>query len=339
MSGGVRNEAAQRSRPRISIRDVAKRANVSIATVSRALNSGQEIHPETRDHIQQVARELGYVVSARGRGLVNGRTDSVGVIIGREYLPVFLDPFYGEVLGGIELELEARNLSLVLTSQERDDSLLDFAAGQRVDGLLVIGRDLPENTLVDMQGYLPVVLVDRRAEGLSTVNSEHRSACADITRYLISRGCTRLAFLAEDLGNPNFQERFLGFQDALQEAGLPLLPSWVQHAAPRQGGGYTALQQVLAAGQGVPDGVVGANDPVALEAVRALLDAGLSVPDQVQVAGFDGLPSRMHLMTLTTMHVDRQEMGRRAARLLLDFPSTPQHIELHPQFIKGGSSR
>ena len=219
MSGGVRNEAAQRSRPRISIRDVAKRANVSIATVSRALNSGQEIHPETRDHIRQVARELGYVVSARGRGLVNGRTDSVGVIIGREYLPVFLDPFYGEVLGGIELELEARNLSLVLTSQERDDSLLDFAAGQRVDGLLVIGRDLPENTLVDMQGYLPVVLVDRRAEGLNTVNSEHRSACADITRYLISRGCTRLAFLAEDLGNPNFQERFLGFQDALQEAG------------------------------------------------------------------------------------------------------------------------
>ena len=132
---------------RVSIRDVAERAGVSIATVSRALNSGQEINPDTRAQVMQVARELGYVASARGRGLVSGRTDSIGVIIGREHLPVFLNPFYGEVLGGIELELEARGLNLVLTSLKRDHQLLAFAAGQRVDGLLVIGHDLPVGLL------------------------------------------------------------------------------------------------------------------------------------------------------------------------------------------------
>jgi len=324
---------------RVSIRDVAERAGVSIATVSRALNSGVEINPDTRAQVVQVARDLGYVASARGRGLVSGRTDSVGVIIGREHLPVFLNPFYGEVLGGIELELEARGLNLVLTSLKRDHQLLAFAAAQRVDGLLVIGHDLPVSTLRDMQRHLPLVLIDRHEEGLSAVTSEHRTACAQITRHLIVQGSTRLAFLAEDLGNPNFQQRFLGFQDALKEMGLSLRPDWVQEASPRLGGGYTAITRVLEAGDGVPDGVVGANDPVALEAIRALLDAGLKVPDDVQVVGFDGLPSRLHLMELTTMQIDRQELGRRAAHLLLETPDSPQHLELQPHFVKGDSSR
>jgi DNA-binding LacI/PurR family transcriptional regulator len=318
---------------------VARVAQVSISTVSRALNDGAEIHPDTREQIRRIALELGYVASNRGRGLVSGKTGNIGVLVGRAHLPVFLNPFYGEVLGGIEVELEARGLSLVLTSLKQGEALTAFAAEQRVDGLLIIGHDVPRPTLLQVREHLNVVLIDRYEPGLSAVTSEHRAACAQITRHLIRRGATRLAFLAEDLDNPNFHARYLGFQDALRDAGLPLRPDWVQAASPAEGGGYAAMRRILAAGGPPPDGVVGANDPVALEAVRAVQEAGLSVPGDVQVVGFDGLPpDRLHAMRLSTMTVDRQELGRQAARLLLDAPDTPRHAELQPTFVQGESS-
>lgn len=315
---------------------MAQTAGVSIATVSRALNGGAEINEATRAAVLRVAQDLGYVASARGRGLVSGRTDTVAALIGSEHWPVFLNPFYGEVLAGVELELEARGLALLLSSLKRDAPLLDFAAAQRADGLLVIGHGLPLALLREMGRHLPVVLIDRAEEGFPSVTSEQRDASAALTRCLIERGCTRLAFLAEDLGNPNFHERFLGFRDALEEAGLTLNPAWVQAAAPRAGGGYTALRRLLDAGE-VPDGVVGANDPVALEAIRALLEAGLRVPGDVQVVGFDGLPDRLHLMSLTTMRVDRLELGRQGVRLLLEQPAPPRQVQLRPTLLPGAS--
>ena len=316
----------------MTIREVAQAAQVSIATVSRALNGGAEINEATRAGVLRVAQELGYVASARGRGLVSGVTGAIGVAIHREHWPVFLNPFYAEVLAGIELELEARGLSLLLSSQKTEAQLVDFAAAERVDGLLVIGQGLPLSTLHALQQHLPIVLIDRYEEGFPCVTSEQRQATAQLTRLLIERGCTRLAFLAESLDNANFHERYLGFQDALRGTGLPHKPGLVRAVSPQQGGGYAALKQILEEG-GDPDGVVGANDPVAMEAVRALLELGRRVPEDVQVVSFDGLPDRLHLLPLTTMQVDRLGMGRSGVELLLEQGRPARHIELQPTLI------
>ena len=303
---------------KVTIREVASRAGVGIATVSRVLNDEPDVSPATRQKVTAAAAELGYTRSNLGRSLKTGATENVGVAIMSRHAPVMLNPFYAEVIGGIELELEEAGMHLLLSSLRRHGDLIDLAREGRVDGLLVVGCDIADDDLKRLeQSGRPVVLVDNQFAGLPSVSTDHRQGGRLAAEHLLERGCTRPAFVTENLENPNFRERLEGFREALDEADVALLATGIAAGGDSWDGGYVAMQHILAGGLR-PDGVLAANDPAALSAYRALHQAGLNVPVDVKVIGFDDIHLAAQAQPpLTTIRVEKQELGRLGARKLL----------------------
>ncbi|MBA2668008.1 MAG: LacI family DNA-binding transcriptional regulator [Trueperaceae bacterium] len=306
--------------PKATIRDVAAHAGVGIATVSRALNDDPEIAPATRDRVLEACEALGFRRSSLARGLKVGATDNVGVAIMSRHAPVILNPYYAEVLGGIEEVLEDANKHLLLSSLKRRDDLLDLASEGRVDGLLVVGCDVAPEILARLRDVdLPVVLVDNAFDGIASVVVDHAGAGRQAARHLLEGGGTRFAFVTENLENPNFRARLEGFRSELLEAGASLESHAIAAGGDSWDGGAVAMRRVLAAMPAPPDAVFAANDPAAMSAAKALATHGLRVPDDVALVGVDDIHlAARHAPPLSTIRFDKRGLGATGARHLLD---------------------
>ncbi len=304
---------------KVTIREVAAIAGVGIATVSRALNDDPEISAATRERVLRASEALGYRRSSLARGLKVGTTDNVGVAVMSRHAPVILNPFYTEVIGGIEEVLEQGDKHLLLSSLKRRETLLDLAQEGRVDGLLVVGCDVSAEVLDRLRdGRLPVVLIDNAHPGIPSVVSDHRLAGELAARALLGGGGERFAFVSENLDNPNFGARLAGFRDELGRAGAELPPEAVAAGGDAWDGGYYAMEQVLDRLEDAPDAVFAANDPAAISAVKALAARGLRVPEDVAIVGVDDIHlAAYHTPPLSTVRVDKQGLGRAGAELLL----------------------
>ncbi|HLU83164.1 MAG TPA: LacI family DNA-binding transcriptional regulator [Trueperaceae bacterium] len=327
---------------RVTIKDVASRANVGIATVSRVLNDDVNVADETRLRVSAACRELGYTRNNLARSLKTGSTDNIGVAIMSRHAPVILNPFYAEVIGGIEQALQHAGKHLLLSSLRRRDDLIDLAREGRVDGLIVVGCDIADAELARLaEGGRPVVLIDNSFEGLTSVSTDNHQGGRLAAQYLLERGCRRPAFVAENLENPNFLQRLAGFRAALDEAGVPLLATGIAAGGDSWDGGYYAMQRVLGSGL-VPDGVLAANDPAALSAYRALHQHGLTAPSDVKVIGFDDIYLAARAEPgLTTIRVQKLELGRLGAARLLDLlvgTPTERHTVLPTSLVRRHSA-
>lgn len=324
---------------RLSIKDVARVAGVAPATVSKSLNGDPEIRTETRERVTRVARDLGYQPSASARNLAQGRTQNVAVAVHSRFTPVILDSFYAEVLAGIEEELEARDLHLLITSLKRDADLVRLAGERRADGLIVIGSEITPGVLHDIARLSPLVLVDRELEGLSCAFTDNAGGMARATEYILTSGRTRPAFICETPDNPNFAARLAGFRQALTVHGIDAEAAPVQTIGTVESA-YAAARHLLTRHR--PDALVCSNDAVALYALRALQDAGVDVPGEVALMGFDGrFDPRLIGTALTTMWVDKRRLGREGARLLvehIDMPGLPPGRVLIPTELRVGQT-
>ncbi len=312
---------ASRSRDaKVTIRDVAANAGVGIATASRALNDEPEVSEATRQRVLEAASTLGYRRSSVALGLKRGTTDNMGVAIMSRHAPVVLNPFYMEVIGGIEEVLEAADKHLVLSSLKRREDLLNLASEGRVDGLLVVGCDVSDEILAALrERQVPVVLIDNAFPGLPSVVTDHEQAGRLAARHLLACGRSRFAFVSENLDNPNFGARLRGFRAELASAGIELAERAVAAGGDAWDGGYFAMEEVLRRLEEPPDAVCAANDPAAMSAVKALAARGLTTPNDVAVVGVDDIHlAAYHEPPLTTVRVDKLGLGRTGARLLLD---------------------
>ena len=327
---------------RVTIKDVASRANVGIATVSRVLNDELNVADATRRRVVAACSELGYTRNNLARSLKTGATDNVGVAIMSRHAPVILNPFYAEVIGGIEQALENAGKHLLLSSLRRRDDLIDLAREGRVDGLIVVGCDIADAELKRLaDSGRPVVLIDNSFAGLTSVSTDNYQGGRLAARHLLERGCSRPAFVAENLENPNFLQRLEGFRTALDEAGVPLLATGIAAGGDSWEGGYHAMRRVLDTGL-IPDGVLAANDPAALSAYRALHQQGLTVPDDVMLVGFDDIYLAAQAEPgLTTIRVEKLELGRLGASELLDLlagTATRRHTILPTSLVRRQSA-
>jgi LacI family repressor for deo operon, udp, cdd, tsx, nupC, and nupG len=307
---------------RVSIRRVAEAAGVAIGTVSKALNGDREISEGTRTRVQRVARELGYRPMAQARGLARGRTGNVAVAIRSVFRPVFTSAFYSEVLAGVEAELEKHDLNLLLTSLKRGDDLLRLASERRADGVLYIGYDVEAAFLRQLRASTPLVVVDGEVAGISSVVSENLVGSRAATRHLLARGRRRLAFAVTTLEQPNFRTRHQGFREVLGETGLEPGPTV-------QGWGFAdvcaAVRALLSSYR--PDGIVCANDSVGYMVLQALETLAVRVPEEVALVGYDGTTGAEYRKArLSTMAVDKQELGAAGVRLLLEHVERPQTL-------------
>jgi LacI family transcriptional regulator len=310
----------------ITIADVAARAGVSKTTVSRVLNGKGELDISTANRVRQVIDALGYVPSSRAVGLARGRTRIVGMLV-----PSLTWPWIGDVLQGAVDVLESESYGLLLfTCNRGEESMRQFAtqvSAKSFDGLLVIEPEGTIDYITDLhQRGLPVVLIDDRGHqplfpSIATTNRDGGAAAAthllelDRRRPLVITGSERFGCT---------QERLDGFAEAFAAAGFPLAPELIIEGDFTYDCGRLAVKHALT-DEIRFDAIFAHNDLSAIGAMQAVREAGLHVPDDIAVVGFDDVPSAAHTVpNLTTVRQPMRQMGATAAHMLLDhFAGTP----------------
>jgi len=305
---------------RPTINDIARRAGLSKASVSRALNGKQDVDPETRKRVLALAAEMAYVPSASARALSNGRSACLGLLV-----PSLTWPWILEVLRGMAEEIEQSGYSLMLYTTasgavaERD-FMSQVVPGGAVDGLALV---IPPGML-DSIGRLakrgvPVVVIDDRGHhpefpSVATTNVEGGRTAA---RHLVELGRRCVAMVNGPLDYGCNRERLEGYRSALQQAGLPYDPRLVASGDFTEGGGAATMAALLESAPRL-DAIFAANDLMAFGAMRALRSARRRVPEDVAVVGFDDLPAAaLTHPPLTTVRQPLYEMGRTAAAMVM----------------------
>lgn len=301
-----------RERRPVTIYEVADRAGVSIATVSRALRDSELVAPATRKHVQQVAEELRFRPSRAGRALAEGQHAANGIVF-----PDLAGPYYAEVVLGYEevvAELGRSVLILATGGRANAPELVHELAG-RVDGMVIMGRTVGDATVGKIADTgLPLVLLARPPVGqVDTVNADNNDSARAVTEHLIEHGYRRFGFLGDPSQSPDVAGRHAGFLSALTDAGLEL-PAKPVCCSFDVKAGYTAAREILRE-RPRPDALVCANDEVALGALRAAEDLGLSVPGDLALTGWDDIMAADYAR-LTTVHQSMRELGATAARWL-----------------------
>jgi DNA-binding LacI/PurR family transcriptional regulator len=325
----------------VTIRDVARRANVSVATASRALNGNEVVNTATRDRILLASHELGFTPSSLARRLSIGRTLTIGVVV------MFLTrPQSTERLRGVDAVLADSEFDLVIHNveslQSRDRYLGPLARPHQADGLLVMSLPPPEDGLVMRPTQMPVVFIDVHTPSVSAmprVIGDDVAGGALAARHLLSLGHRDIAFIGDEPGDPfgftSSRDRYTGFARELDEAGLSLRPARVGLA---RHGRFEAREIAvrMLTGDAPPTAIFAASDTQALGVLAAAREAGLRVPDDVSIVGYDDIETAAYA-GLTTIGQQLFESGRRGAELLLaqiERPSgEPPVITLPPELV------
>lgn len=293
-----------------TIRDVAREASVSVASVSRALNGASNVRPELRDHIREVAKRLGYVPHAGARNLSLARSSTIGVVV-----PDLHGEFFSELLRGMDRQASELGLHLLLMvmhgEADRGVTALHAMRG-RVDGLVVMAPQISSDELfAHLPSSMPSVLVNcARREGVRPeLRVDNVGGAVAMIEHLAAGGCRRVVHIAGPQDNIDAQERLRGTREACARLGLDLR---VLQGDFNEDSGTAAIAALQAEGANY-DAVFAANDNMAVGALMALKRAGVAVPDEVAVAGFDNIPlTRLISPALTTASIDIAEFGARA---------------------------
>jgi LacI family transcriptional regulator len=304
-------------RQRPSVYEVAERAGVSIATVSRVLRGSAPVAPETRTRVLDAARELRWRPSRLARAFVEQAHGAVGIVF-----PDLGGPYYSRVIAGFEHEaVERKSAALILGTHGRDNAeelLLDLA--DRVDGLVVMGRTVSDEFVTTLdRPDMPVVLLARAPVGdIPAVRSASLASAETLTQHVLDHGRDRVAFVGDPDLSPDVSERWRGVRRVLRRSGIETSNVVVPCGGFDVEHGYKAGLHVLAAA-GRFDAVICANDEVASGVYRAAATAGRRVPDDVAITGWDdtAMAARLH-PPLTTVRQPMRDLGRRAAALLFD---------------------
>ena len=304
--------AGEMTAPRANIYAVAERAGVSIATVSRVQRGVGPVSTETRQRVERAIEELGYSPDPTGRALAGYRLDAMGIVF-----PDLAGPYYSAVLLGAEAASVAAGSSLLILATHGRPQAADLARelSSRVDGLVVMGRTVDDETVRALAGRVPLVLLAREpVDDIPTVRSESRLPARRLTEHLIGiHGHGRLAFVGDPGSSPDAEDRWQGFQDAHRALEVPVRRPFaapVDERGGRQGAG-AALDEFE------PTALVCASDEVAIGAYAALDERGLCPGQDVAVTGFDDIQlARFVAPALTTVWQPMARLGRTAAELL-----------------------
>ncbi len=321
-----------------TIYEVARRAGVSIATVSRVLRGTAPVAAPTRRRVLEAVAELQFTPSRSAQALAEGSHAANGIVF-----PDLSGPYFAEVvLGYEEVAAELGRSVLILSTHGREaarEMVMDLAA--RVDAMAVLGRTVGDDVLADLAGKgLPLVTMAREPlPGTDAVTAENEVSAGALARDLMSHGYSSFAFLGDAATSPDTQARWNGFRRALNEARVPAPRRPVACPFDEQAGHDTALRLLR---RRRPRALVCANDEIALGAVTAAEELGLAVPDDLAVTGGDDvMAARYSRPGLTTVRQPMRELGSWAARRLHERLAgdlnAPRHEVLPTQLVRRAS--
>jgi len=310
----------------VTIEDVARRAGVSVSTVSRVLNRKGRISQQTRQRVFDIARELEYPVGP-AQTASRRRTNTIGIMFNRRLRSLLSDPFYGLVMVGVEESLRQDGYQVFFsTLGEHDDDIAaiqGFASGRRADGLILAGCDV-EREYIDriMSLGIPLVLVDNNivSPKVPCVMTDNTAGAREAVEHLIDLGHNDIAFVSGPLTHSSLFERYQGYRQAMEAHGLPVRQElsviYEDVSSFSVDGGFEAATRLMNRSRR-PTAIFAANDPLALGAMKAALSLGLTIPRDLSIVGFDDVEAAAHTSPpLTTVRVDKTDLGRHAARLL-----------------------
>jgi LacI family transcriptional regulator len=302
----------------VTIREVARRAGVSVATVSRVVNGKGPILDETRERVQAVARQLRYVPHGAARSLITRRTSTVGVL-----LPDIHGEFFSEIIRGIDLAARRRGHHLLVSSSHSERAEIEAALRAmrgRVDGLIAMCPDIRAQDLRrNLPEALPVVLLNCSADGRSvdSISIDNHGGAYEMVRHLADLGHRRIAHIRGAPGNHDARERLRGYRAGMAAFAGTARPELEIEGDFSDEAGYVAGKRLLEAKNPV-SAIFAANDAMAIGCLAALVEAGRRVPGDFALAGFDDIPiARFMTPPLTSVRVSIADLGARALERLL----------------------
>lgn len=314
---------------KVTIRDIARRANVSMSTVSRVLNETTPVAADKELAVLAAVADLDYQPNIFARGLAGGQSMTIGVLAQN-----FGSPFYDTIMRGILSGFEATRYSPLFADgrwqASHEQRALQTLLGRRVDGVIVVGGSVPAAQLVEMRTQLPLVVAAREVVELPDccIFIDNVAAARAATRHLIESGHRRIAHIAGLRGQEDTILRRQGYEEALTEAGIEPNPNWVIEGNFRPQSGVLAVEALLSRGETV-SAIFAANDQMAYGARLALFRRGIRVPDDISLVGFDDQPDSAYTTPpLTTVRQPAVEIGEAAAGMMLQMLNGKE-IELH----------
>lgn len=305
----------------VTIKDIAKKAGVSHTTVSRALNGNPSIPEKTAQSIKELAESMGYFPSAAARGLRTKRSHAIGVIVSR-----IDNPYFGEIVLGIEDALKQTGYSLFVASSHMDFSIekniIHSFAEHRVDGVIICSVTIDTQHANFLKQYgMPIAVVNNESpdEFSCSIAHDDVDGARQLTQYMLSLGHQNIAYFGNALAKRINHDRLSGFCEAIEQTGFMIDQKLIlEFPGGEIENGVVAMNKLIQS-TNLPTAVFCFNDLMAIGALKVLNDNGIKVPEEISITGFDNIPfSGYTFPPLTTFDQPKRNIGSEAARMLLD---------------------
>lgn len=329
----------------VTIYDVAREANVSMATVSRVVNGNPNVKPSTRKKVLDAIEKLGYRPNAVARGLASKKTTTVGVII-----PDISSVFFAELARGIEDIATMYKYNIILSNSDQNKNkeihLINTMLGKQVDGIVFMGGTITEDHIKEFKSApVPVVLaatVDETSE-IPSVNIDYEQASYEAVQLLLKHGNKRIAIVSGPLDTVINDEKIVGYRKALNESGISFDEELLVKGDYTYQSGLDAAEYLLKLKE-PPTAIFAASDEMALGVVHGIQDRGLQVPGDIEVFGFDNTKlATMIRPTLTTVVQPMYDIGAVSMRLLTKYMNheevTEQNVILPHRIVERNSTK
>jgi LacI family transcriptional regulator len=304
----------------ITIKDVARKAGVSISTVSRVINDSKPVTDEIKQRVLDVIKETGYVPNPLARSLVTKKSQLIGVIV-----PEVSDSFVSEIVNGIEEIAKMYNYDILLcntySDKEQELKSINLLRAKQVEGIVMMSWLIDEEHINFINKcQIPATYISKTARGFDvySVSISNTKATYDMTKYLIGKGHKKIGYIMTSKDTTVMEkERYVGYEKAMNEANLKIYEELVKSGDTEVEGGYKGMNEILKS-EIIPDAVFVTGDEAAIGAMNAIFDAGYRVPEDISVAGFNDVKlASIYRPKLTTVHQPLYDMGAVAIRMVI----------------------
>ena len=323
----------------VSLKDISARCGVSVATVSKALNNQQDISIETRERIQSVAAEMGYMANAAARMLKTNRSYNIGVLFVDRRSSGLAHEFFSTVLDSVRVEAERKGYDITFINENvghQKSSYLQHCLYRGVDGVVIASVDFEDPMVVELvSSDLPVVTIDHLFNNRIAILSDNLRGMEELTGYVLSKGHRKLAFLHGEETTVT-KNRLTGFYRACESAGVTIRENFVRLSDYHDSESCYRLTKELLSAPDRPTCIFFPDDFSCIGGLNAIHDAGLRVPDDISVCGYDGIAlSQILSPKLTTWKQNTGELGTLAASCLIDLIEHPKTALIDRRIVSG----
>ncbi|WP_442599144.1 LacI family DNA-binding transcriptional regulator [Neobacillus sp. D3-1R] len=316
----------------VTIKDVAKLANVAPSTVSRVIANSSRISEKTKEKVREAMDQLGYHPNFIARSLASQSTQAIGLVMPSSTDKVFQNPFFPTVLRGISEAANERQYALYMTTGKSEDDIYDgvvqMVQGGRVDGVVLLYSKVEDKILSYLQQRnFPFVVIGKpfkQVEEITHVDNDNFRATKEVTEYLINLGHDAIAFIGGDLNLVVTVERLLGYEKALRDAFISLVPEYIIHEEFLREGGQEAVRELMSL-EKPPTALVVVDELMALGVLNTLDEMGIKVPEDISIISFNNVMlSEMSRPPLTSVDIGIFDLGFEAAKSLIQKIENPK---------------